>query len=104
MNQTLTYSLNDQEGVTLTGQLICTTQHEAARVRAAIETHIRLTRAEPGCVSFEVVPTDDPMIWQVDEVFTDQAAFEAHQTRAKTSDWATQTAGITRKYTVTGLT
>lgn len=90
--------------MTLTGQLICNNAEEAARVRAALDGHIHLTRAEPGCVSFQVVPTDDPMIWQVDETFTDQAAFEAHQTRASTSDWATQTTGVERKYTVTGLT
>lgn len=91
-------------GVTLTGQLICASAAEAARVRAALDAHIRLTRAEPGCLSFTVVPTDDPLIWQVDEAFTDAAAFEAHQARAEGSDWARQTAGIERRYTVNGLT
>ncbi|WP_299875897.1 antibiotic biosynthesis monooxygenase [uncultured Sulfitobacter sp.] len=90
-------------GVTLTGQLICKTEDEAARVRAALDTHIRLTRAEPGCLSFEVNPTDDPLVWQVDEAFADKAAFDAHQTRAGASDWAVQTAGIERNYTITGL-
>ncbi len=90
-------------GVTLTGQLICKTEDEAARVRAALDTHIRLTRAEPGCLSFEVTPTDDPLVWQVDEAFADKAAFDAHQTRAGASDWAAQTAGIERNYTITGL-
>jgi quinol monooxygenase YgiN len=91
-------------GVTLTGQLICKTADEAARVRAALDDHIRLTRAEPGCLSFHVVPTADPLVWQVDEAFVDAAAFEAHQARAADSDWAGQTAGIERAYTVTGLT
>lgn len=91
-------------GVTLTGQLICKTDAEADRVRAALETHISLTRAEPGCLSFKVVPTQDPLIWQVDEAFSDAAAFKAHQARAEKSDWAVQTAGIERRYTVAGLT
>ena len=38
------------------------------------------------------------MIWQVDESFTDQAAFDAHQARAKASVWAAQTAGIARRF------
>ncbi|HBB85248.1 MAG TPA: antibiotic biosynthesis monooxygenase, partial [Sulfitobacter sp.] len=43
----------------------------------------------------------DPLVWQVSELFTDRAAFDAHQTRAAASDWATLTAGITRDYQIT---
>ena len=91
-------------GVTLTGQLICNRADDASRVQAALDALFRLTRGEPGCLSFEVVPTEDPLVWQVDETFVDAAAFEAHQTRANNSNWAAQTAGIERKYTITGLT
>jgi quinol monooxygenase YgiN len=90
-------------GVTLTGTLTCATEGEAARVRAALDEHVRLTRAEAGCVSFHVTPTDDPMVWTVAEEFTDPAAFEAHQVRASASDWAVQTKGIARDYTITGM-
>lgn len=89
--------------VTLTGTLTCTSEQEAARVRAALPAHIALTRAEAGCLSFDVTPTDDPMVWTVSERFTDAAAFEAHQNRAGGSDWATQTAGIARDYKINGL-
>ncbi|KEJ88398.1 putative quinol monooxygenase [Sulfitobacter donghicola] len=89
--------------VSLNGKLICTTEAEAARVRAALPDHITLTRAEAGCISFEVTPTDDPMIWSVAERFVDAAAFEAHQQRASTSQWAKETAGIARDYKITGL-
>ena len=75
-------------GVTLTGTLRCANRDEAARVQAALPEHIALTRAEPGCLSFEVTPSDDPLIWSVSEEFTTPAAFEAHQTRAKASIWA----------------
>ena len=67
----------------------------------ALPEHIRLTRAEAGCLSFDVTPTADPLIWHVEERFTDRAAFDAHQARTSESDWATQTAGIAREYTVT---
>ncbi|MBW6507454.1 MAG: antibiotic biosynthesis monooxygenase [Rhodobacteraceae bacterium] len=82
----------------LSGRLICASPAEAARVRAHLPEHIRLTRAEPGCVTFDVYPTEDPLVWALDETFIDQAAFEAHQARAKASDWARETAGITRDF------
>ena len=72
-------------------------------MRAALDTHIALTRAEPGCVSFHVTQTADPLVWQVSEVFEYPAAVEAQQARASASDWATQTDGIARDYTVTGM-
>jgi quinol monooxygenase YgiN len=87
--------------VTLTGRLICATAAEAARVRAHLPDHIRLTRAEPGCLRFDVVATDDPLVWQVDETFIDQAAFDAHQARTQASRWARETAGIARDFTLT---
>jgi len=87
----------------LTGVLRCANDAEAARVRAALPEHVRLTRAEPGCLSFDVTPTDDPLVWEVAETFIDPAAFEAHQARAGASDWARETAGIERDYTITGM-
>jgi quinol monooxygenase YgiN len=90
-------------GVTLNGTLRCADEDEAARVRTALPEHVRLTRAETGCVSFSVAATDDPLVWQVAEEFTDPAAFEAHQTRAAASDWAATTKDIAREYTVQGM-
>ncbi|MEX0310354.1 MAG: putative quinol monooxygenase [Tateyamaria sp.] len=90
-------------GVTLDGFLRCANDAEAERVRAALLEHIRLTRAEPGCIRFEVDPTDDPWVWHVSEAFVDPAAFEAHQARAQATSWATQTQGIARDYTITGM-
>ena len=87
--------------VRLSGQLTCQTAQEAALVRAHLPEHIRLTRAEAGCLSFTVTETSDPLIWQVDEVFTDDATFAAHQARAKASHWALVTASIARKYEIT---
>ncbi|MBY5932411.1 antibiotic biosynthesis monooxygenase [Tateyamaria omphalii] len=90
-------------GVTLEGFLRCASEDEAARVRAALPEHVQLTRAEPGCIRFDVTPTDDPLVWAVSEEFVDPAAFEAHQARACASDWARETQGIARDYTVTGV-
>lgn len=87
--------------VRLIGRLICANGEQAAKVRQHLPDHLRLTRAEPGCLSFDVVPTNDPLIWEVNETFTDRAAFDTHQARVRASDWGTQTIGITRDYEVT---
>jgi quinol monooxygenase YgiN len=89
--------------VTLTGYLRCDTAEQAASVEKALPEHIRLTRAEPGCLSFEVERTEDSLVWRVAEEFDDLAAFEAHQTRASQSDWAKASAGIPRDYYIKGL-
>lgn len=71
-------------------------------VTTALPVHIALTRAEPGCISFEVLPSDTvPGRFKVTEVFVDQPAFDFHQERARNSDWFTITQGIPRDYGIT---
>lgn len=70
-------------------------------VARALPDHIALTRAEAGCLSFEVAP--DPAIagrFTVTELFTGRAAFDAHQTRTRASRWARITDGIPRSYSI----
>lgn len=86
--------------VKLSGLLICVTASEARIVSDHLAEHIRLTRAEPGCLSFIVELTDDPLVWRVDEAFTDQQAFDAHQTRTRGSDWFKATALIRREFQI----
>lgn len=83
---------------TLTGTLTCTTQAEAEVVRTYLPEHIRLSRAEPGCVKFDVTVGDTPMVWHLDEAFIDAAAFAAHQDRTKTTIWAKKTANLIRDF------
>ncbi|MBX2837688.1 MAG: antibiotic biosynthesis monooxygenase [Gammaproteobacteria bacterium] len=73
-----------------------------ADVSAALPKHIELTRAEPGCVSFEITASDTVEgRLNVAEVFIDQAAFDVHQARTKASDWFKTTEGIPREYSIT---
>ncbi|WP_299924720.1 putative quinol monooxygenase [uncultured Pelagimonas sp.] len=73
-------------------------------VRTALVEHIKLTRAEPGCLRFEVVASQTKMgRFDVSEEFLDKAAFEAHQARVKSSDWGRITQGIPRDYEISGL-
>jgi quinol monooxygenase YgiN len=84
--------------IRLRGQLICMTEAEAQAVRAHLAEHISLTRAEAGCLSFDVAPTDDPMVWEVMEAFRNRASFDAHQTRTRSSPWFAATRGILRDF------
>ena len=89
--------------VFLTGLLICQSDGEAAIVAEFLPRHLELTRAEPGCISFEVSPSGDPLVWDVAECFQNADSFELHQARVKTSEWGRATAGIKRSYAVSGL-
>jgi quinol monooxygenase YgiN len=72
-----------------------------ADVSAALPAHVALTRAETGCLSFNVTPcTTVPGRFLVSEVFSDRAAFDAHQERTRNSDWFAVTEGIPRDYTI----
>ena len=88
--------------VTLRGELRCADAAEAQRVRAHLAEHIALTRAEPGCLSFDVDPTDTDGVWSVSERFVDEGAFDAHQRRVAASTWGRETAGIQRFYVIHG--
>ena len=88
------------DDVSLTGYLVCKDAQEAGAVVAYLPRHVALTRQEPGCVSFDVTPTDDPLIWRVEERFRDEAAFALHQERVAWSEWGRMTDGIERRYVV----
>jgi quinol monooxygenase YgiN len=87
-----------QKQIQLTGAMICTTER-LAEVRAALPEHIRLTRAEPGCLKFNVIEGEGGR-FEVDELFSNRAAFDAHQARGANSVWAEVTAGLPREYEV----
>lgn len=70
---------------------------DLARARAALQEHVRLTRAEPGCRAFAVTEQDGG-VFEVSESFDDRAAFEAHQARLKGSAWAAATINAVRDY------
>lgn len=89
--------------IRLKGHLICASDTEAQAVQSHLADHISASRAEPGCLSFEVVQTDDPMVWEVMETFRTRADFDAHQVRTRTSAWFHATRGILRDFRVEEL-
>lgn len=87
--------------VTLTGFLVCRTIEEADRVAALLPEHIALTRAEPGCLRFEIWRSHaDPCRFAVSECFHDRAALEAHRARMEGTLWARATSVIPRDYAI----
>ena len=86
--------------VSLTGH-IDVPEEQLEAVRIALPAHIALTHAEEGCITFDVTPCPRvPNRFLVSEMFVDQTAFDAHQTRTKNSSWAEVTKGIPREYSI----
>ncbi len=85
--------------VYLDGLLVAHSAAEHALVDLYLEEHIALTRAEPGCLKFEV--TEDPNDrnkFHVSEIFDSEEAFDAHQERAKASEWGQVSAPLERRF------
>lgn len=89
--------------VTLKG-FILVPDADLPAVKRELKTHIKLTLAEPGCLSFNVVQcTDNPNRFDVYEEFESRAAFETHQERIKNSTWAGVTVNVQRHYELSEL-
>ena len=85
--------------VYLEGLLVAETAAHHAIVDLYLEDHILLTRAEPGCIKFEV--TGDPKrrgYFHVSEEFESEEDFEFHQQRSRDSEWGQVSAPLERRF------
>lgn len=74
---------------------------DLSMVLNALPDHIKLTLAEPGCISFSVTPSDgNKNRYNVLEEFNCKAAFLAHQARIIGTHWAKVTQNVERHYVV----
>ncbi|MGC9419484.1 MAG: putative quinol monooxygenase [Rhodovulum sp.] len=90
-------------GVILSGYFLAPPAHLEA-IRGALPEHIQLTRAEPGCLCFDVTEdTEQPGRFNVYEEFADAEALRAHRRRCDASAWGWIARDADRRYTVTGL-
>ncbi len=87
--------------IMLTGTLTCPTPDDLEIVETYLPDHIRLSREEPGCLTFTVTQTANPLIWQLDESYADKPAFDAHQTRNRASIWWQMSQGLVRDFKIT---
>ena len=91
-------------GVVILKGFIIVPSNDLTAVKNELDNHIQLTRSETGCLIFQV--TQDPLNpcrFDVYEEFVDEAAFQAHQARVKSSRWGEITVNVERHYTVTGI-
>ncbi|MDO5527961.1 MAG: GNAT family N-acetyltransferase [Paracoccus sp. (in: a-proteobacteria)] len=85
--------------ISLTGRLTAHDDSEARLARALLPGHIAASRAEPGCLRFDVTEdAADPRAWHLRELFVDADAFEAHGARARQSEWGAKSAGLGRDF------
>lgn len=89
--------------IKLTGRLVCKSAEEVELVRLYLPEHKELTSQETGCISFEVTETADPLIWTVEELFTNRESFDAHQKRTRASVWGSETRTIAREYEISEI-
>jgi len=85
--------------VYLDGLLVAKSAAHRAVIDLYLDEHIARTRAEPGCLKFEV--TEDPKDrnkFHVSEIFDSEESFAAHQTRAKTSEWGAHSEKLERRF------
>ena len=88
------HALRTGAQVSLTGQLVCRDLAEMMVVLNHAPAHINASRAEPGCRMFNLRQTDDPLVFAFAGLFTDEAAYRAHQARSRASDWGDATKNI----------
>jgi len=72
-------------------------------IKNCLSEHIENTLNEDGCLKFEVKQDEtNKCVFHVFEKFIDSDAFNAHQARAKASDWGVMTKNVQRVYEKTG--
>lgn len=87
--------------IVIGGTIICTPD-DIDMVVVRVREHIRLTRLEPGCITFDITQSgSNPCVFDVSERFVDQAAFDAHTSRTRASVWWEKTKRIPRDMKIT---
>lgn len=84
--------------VQVTGQLICADMSQMLTAMELLPDHVAQSRAEPGCLRFDLSQDDDPLIWNLNEIFADKQAYAAHQYRTGDSKWGAASDAFRREY------
>ena len=85
--------------VRLTGRLICADTAQMLLALDLLTEHVALSRAEPGNLRFDLAQGEDPLVWDLDELYADDDAFQAHRARLQDSRWGRESQGIERDFT-----
>ena len=82
----------------LSGQLRCADIGQLMRALDLLPEHAELSRAEPGNLRFDLAQTDDPLVFDLNELYADNDAFQAHRTRLHGARWGAESHGIARDF------
>ncbi len=89
--------------VKLKGHIIVS-ESDLEAVTKELDNHIALTRAEEGCLIFEVSQDPDHLFrFNVYEEFDSTESFRYHQRRVQSSAWGSIAANVNRNYSTEGL-
>jgi len=77
---------------------------EIGKIKEALLEHTSKTKAENGCLVFEVTEDVNELgRFTVYEEFDSRKSFEMHQERVKESHWGAITKNVVRHYKIEGL-
>ncbi len=86
--------------ITLQGHIIVA-DADLEIVESELFLHTKLTKQETGCLLFSVTADkNNPNKFNVYEEFVNQAAFDIHQSRVKSSNWGKVTRKVQRHYQI----
>lgn len=84
--------------VRLVGVITIPVDRQAALV-PLLDAHTALTRAEAGCLHFDVKQdSESPTLFHVSELFVDDAAFAVHQAEGAARAWGPASADLVRDF------
>lgn len=84
--------------ISLSGHLRCDDVGQLLRALDLLPEHAELSRAEPGCLRFDMAQTDDPLIFTLNELYADDEAFQSHRERLHNARWGAESKGIGRAF------
>lgn len=88
--------------VYLAGEIIVP-ESDRTTVLAALPNHIAQSRAEAGCLRFEVIQDEaQSSKFHIFEIFKSQQSFDLHQARRRESSWAKASKNCPRDYVIKG--
>ncbi|MFV0384027.1 GNAT family N-acetyltransferase [Paracoccus sp. (in: a-proteobacteria)] len=87
-----------QPMIALSGRLICADAAQMMTALSLLPDHMELSRAEAGCLRFDLWQDEDPLVWNLTELVADAQAFAAHQSRTTDSVWGRDSAGMARDF------
>lgn len=95
---------NDWPEAFIMGGYVIAPEDDLPNILSEMPKHIALSRAEPGCVRFDLWQDDiDPMKLHMIEIFKDLNAAEFHRDRMKHTNWKKAAANIERDYCYIGV-